>query len=498
MEFDYIVVGGGAAGAVTARRLAELTSAQVALLEAGPSEEGREEVSDFRRFKQVKESALARLLPIVAPPHGNGRFVYPVARMLGGSTSQNTCIWFRPPASDFDDWVATGAAGWGPQEATRQFEALEARIHIEIQQPEGPSHEALATATHQIGFPRVDFAGTFDEGWGSYRMSKRGVARQSTAEVFLRPASGLPPNLAIFTETPVTALLFRGEREVGGVKTPRGAFHARREVILSCGALDTPRILMLSGIGPADHLAGLGIAARKNLPGVGEHLLDHPAACLNASSPRTMPADEIWNYSGVLFARVGSDAASWPDIEVQLGPELFEQQTAAAGYPSSPNGFTAYMTVNRARSEGTVRLRSAEPDEAPVIDPAYFTDPEGYDMRVMVGGVRLARKLFQAPAMAGWLTDELAPGAAAESDAELEHYIRETATTGYHPAGTCRMGAAADPASVVDPELRVIGIGGLRIADASVMPTMVSVNIAATCMLIGHRAAELVAGSERN
>jgi choline oxidase len=493
MEFDYVVVGGGAAGAVAARRLAELSSARIALLEAGPDVAGRDEVRDFRRFNEVKNSTLARMLPILQPRNGNGRFRYPIARMLGGSTSQNTCIWFRPPASDFAAWTEAGAAGWGPQVVWPHFEALESRINIETVQPTGPAHEALAAAAQEMGVPTVDFSQPFAEGWGSYRMSKRGVARESTAEVFLSPKSAPPPNLSIFTETPVSQLMFSADRHVSGVLTPRGAISARKEVILSCGALDTPRVLMLSGIGPAEELQALGIAPRHDLPQVGRHLLDHPAACINAASSRAIDRDPLWNYSGVLFAKVEAPDAQWPDIELQLGPELFEQQTAPSGYPSAPHGFTVYMTVNRARSEGSVRLRSREPEAEALIDAGYFTDQDGYDLRVMIEGIRFARRLFASSALSSWIDHELAPGPSLSSGDELASYVRETTTTGYHPAGTCKMGKANDLHAVVDPSLRVRGIGGLRIADASIMPTMVSVNIAATCMMIGHRAAQLVA-----
>jgi choline dehydrogenase-like flavoprotein len=262
--------------------------------------------------------------------------------------------------------------------------------------------------------------------------------------------------------------------------------------LLCLGALETPKLLMLSGIGPADQLQALGIPVRRDLPGVGRHLLDHPAACVNVAAVHELARDELWNYAGVLFARIEPEAV-WPDIEIQLGPELFEQQTAPAGYPSAPHGFAAYFTVNRARSEGSVTLASPDPRDLPRVDPAYFSDPDGYDMRIMIGGVRAARRLFATPAMRGWAGPELAPGADCLSDATIEDYIRDTATTGYHPGGTCRMGDPADPRTVVDPSLRVVGVPGLRVADASVMPTMVSVNIAPTCMMIGHRAASLVA-----
>jgi len=492
--FDHVVVGGGAAGAVLARTLAEKTSGRIALLEAGPTDEGRAEVLDFRRYKEVTASPLARLVPIVPPAAGNDRFFYPTSRVLGGSTSQNTCIWFRPPASDFDDWVAAGATGWGPGNVTPHFEALEQRIHVETELPDGEGHRMLWDAAHDLGFAAVDFSAPFEEGMGTYRMSKAGTQRQSSSVAFLHPLSRLPTNLAVFTDTAVTGLLFGPDDEVCGVSTVRGDFLARWEVVLAAGALDTPKLLMLSGIGPAHDLASLGIAVRRDLPGVGAHLLDHPAACVNMAALRPMSRAPVWNYSGVLFARTRKDK-TWPDIEMQLGPELFEQQTAPAGYPSAPHGFTAYMTVNRARSQGSVRLRSTDVNDAPLVEPAYFTDQEGYDLGVMIGGIKLARLLFAAPSLEGWTGAELAPGADCRDDAALAAYVRETATTGYHPAGTCRMGAPSDRRSVVDPELRVIGLEKLRVADASVMPKMVSVNIAPTCMMIGQRAAEIIAAN---
>ncbi|MBJ2150238.1 GMC family oxidoreductase [Paracoccus sp. IB05] len=494
MEFDYIVVGGGAAGAVAARRLAELTTGRVALLETGPDASALPQVRDFRRFKELTDSPLAPYLPIEPPPVGNDRFRYPVARMLGGSTSQNTCIWFRAPDSDFQDWEQAGATGWGPGAVRDHYAALESRIHIETVQPEGPPHDALIRASRETGFDRVDFATPFGAGFGSYRMSKRGEVRESTARVFLLPESSRPANLAVFTDTPVTGLLFGEGMQVTGVSTPRGPFRATREVILSAGALDTPRLLMLSGIGPAAHLRDHGITPRLDLPGVGAHLLDHPAAGLNFASRVPITRDAMWNYTGVLFANVENDTPPWPDIEIQIGAETFEQQTAPAGYPGAAHGFASYMTVNRARSEGSVRLASADPFATARIDPAYFTDPDGYDMRVMLGGIRLSRRLFASPAMKDLVGRELAPGIGAQDEASLVAYIRETATTGYHPGGTCRMGAASDTRSVTDPSLRVCGVRGLRVADASVMPTMVSINIAATCMMIGHKAAQMIAG----
>lgn len=494
LEFDFVIVGGGGAGAVLARTLADRTSASVALLEIGPSDAGRAEVLDFRRYREVPAGPLGARIPIVAPPRGNGRFVYPVSRVLGGSTSQNTCIWFRPPSTDFDDWVAAGASGWGPDAVFPHFDALESRIHVETQASDLDSHRILFEAAGEAGFGRVDFSRPFDAGMGQYRMSKSGMLRQSSSIVFLHPPAARPANLAVFTETTAERLAFAPDGSVAGVETSRGLVRARRDVVLCLGALEAPKLLMLSGIGAGDDLRRFGIPVRRDLPGVGRHLLDHPAACVNIAATRDLARDELWNYAGILFARV-EPGAPWPDIEIQLGPELFEQQTMPAGFPSSPSGFAAYFTVNRARSEGSVTLASPDPRDLPRVDPAYFSDPDGHDMRIMVGGVRAARRLFATRAMRGWAGAELAPGADCNDDAAIGDYIRDTATTGYHPGGTCRMGDPADPLTVVDPSLRVLGVPGLRVADASVMPTMVSVNIAPTCMMIGHRAATLIAGA---
>ncbi len=492
LEFDYVIVGSGGAGGVLARTLAERSNATVAVVEAGPSDEGRPEILDYRRYMDVRRSPLARLVSIVPPARGNGRFQYPISRVLGGSTSQNSCIWLRPPASDFDDWEAAGASGWGADAVMPHYAALEFRIHVEEVFPDEDSHRVLWNAAEEIGLPRIDFAKAFDAGMGRYRMSKRGSERQSTAVVFLRPPASLPKNLAVLTETLVQKLIIGPGNEVLGVETDRGPVLARREVVLSAGALDTPKLLMLSGIGPAALLKAFGIEVKKDLGGVGAHLLDHPIACVNVAAEETFSRDGDWNYSGIIFTRTEADAA-WPDIEVQVGPELFDQQTKPAGYPSAPYGFTAYIAVNRARSEGTVKLASTDIRDNLLVDPAYFTDPDAYDLGVMVGGVRMSRQLFAAPALSAWIDRELAPGVDSESDGELGAYIRDTATTGYHPAGTCMMGAAGNPRSVVDPMLKVVGVQRLRVADASVMPTMVSVNIAPTCMMIGHRAAALIA-----
>jgi choline oxidase len=492
MEFDYIVVGGGGSGAVLANRLAEGGAGSVLLIEAGPSDEGLPEVSDFRRYHEVAwQSRLSRRIQICPPAVGNHRVIYPLGRVLGGCTSHNSCIWFRPPESDFAKWEAMGARGWGPLETRGFFDALEARVTIETVTPNSPAHRDLLQATRESGFPEIDFARPFDDGIGLYRLSKRGHQRQSSSAVFLHPAEARPNNLTILTETEVHRVRLDGSGQVHGVEAGERLLRARREVVLCAGALGTPKILLLSGIGAGDRLQELGIPLRRHLPGVGAHLLDHPACAVNFAAIRAPARIDPWNYAGILFARIRPDAI-WPDIEAQLGPEIFEQETTPAGYPSAAVGFCAYLTVNRARSEGSIGLSSPDPTADPAIAPNFFTDPDGYDLAVMTGAVRLARRLFAAPALRPWIATELAPGADCESDCEIGAFLRRTVTTGYHPAGTCRMGPASDPASVVGPDLRVHGVPRLRVADASIFPSMISVNIASTCMMIGLHAAKLL------
>jgi choline oxidase len=496
-EFDYIVVGGGGSGAVLARKLAEALDASIALVEAGPSDEGLAEVADLRRYREVAwEGPLSKRLAIRPPARGNPRVIYPAGRVLGGSTSHNTCVWFRPPASDFAHWEELGAAGWGPAETGPCFEEIEGRVHVETLNPGSPAHRDMLQAARELGFPDADFSRPFDAGVGSYRLNKTGNLRQSASVTYLHPLSALPKNLTVLTDTEAGRLAFGPDGGVTGVETSRGLLRARGEVVLSAGAFGSPKLLMLSGIGPAGDLQALGLAVRRDLPGVGAHLLDHPACAVNAAARRAPERFDPWNYAGVLFARLLPETP-WPDIEMQIGPELFEQETGPAGYPTAPAGFCAYFSVSRARSEGSVRLASPDPTADIRISPNFFGDPAGHDLAVMIAGLRLIRRLFGAPALNPWIGAELAPGPDCQSEEALGEFLRRTVTTGYHPAGTCRMGTPDDPNSVVGPDLRVLGVPRLRVADASVFPAMVSVNIAPTCMMVGARAAEILARDAR-
>jgi choline dehydrogenase-like flavoprotein len=318
-RFDYIVVGGGGSGAVLARKLAEGSTARVALLEAGPNDEGLAEVADFRRYHEVAfESPLSHRIRIRPPARGNSRVVYPIGRVLGGCTSHNSCIWFRPPESDFAGWQSLGAAGWGQGEAGRCFDEIEERVRVETVNPESPAHRDLLQAAREIGLPDIDFSRPFDDGVGHYRLSKSGHLRQSASASYLHPLAALPKNLTVLTETVVLRLVFGSDGRVAGVETPRGVLRAAREVVLSAGAFGSPKLLLLSGIGPAQALQDLGLPVRQDLPGVGAHLLDHPACAVNVSARRRPDKVEPWNYAAVLFARVQRDAV-WPDVEMQIG-----------------------------------------------------------------------------------------------------------------------------------------------------------------------------------
>ncbi len=485
-EFDFVVVGAGAAGATLARALVADGRTTVALLEAGPSDE-RPEIIDLFRFREMLSGPLTRHLPTVATHGNNPRVSYPQSFVQGGCASHNSGLWFRPPDSDFAEWGGLGATGWGPAGTAQHFEQLERDVAIEELHLEGAVPRALSEAARASGFAQTAFTHPFDEGYGRYRMNKRGSSRQSASIVYLHPATQRPKNLSLLLETPVLGLEIGAGRRVIGARTPRGLFRARREVVLAAGAFETPRLLMLAGIGPAGHLRSLGIPLVHDLPGVGEHLLDHPAATVTWRAARPLGELGRWRYPGIVFSRILPDAV-WPDIEMQLGAEAYSGQEGTR----IDDGFCCYMTVNRARSQGRVRLASAGLEDAPLIEPRFFSDPAGYDLSVMIGAVRLARRIFNGAPLDGLRGEEIEPGLSAQTDAEIERSIRREVTTGYHPAGTCRMGARDDIGSVVGPDLVVKCVDGLRVADASVFPAMVSVNINATCMMVGLKAAELM------
>lgn len=492
-HYDYVIVGGGTAGVIVAARLAENPEVEVALLEAGPPDEGRPEILELPRWQALLESEYDYDYTIEPQTRGNSRIRHSRARVLGGCSSHNSCIAFIPPDSDLRTWEALGAHGWGPEGTREAFTRLLEKVNLEPSESGNEAIDAFVEAGEQAGYPRCDFAEPFDESVGWFLLNKRGNLRASSSVAYLHPLAELPENLTIITETQAHKLIVEtgDSPRVRAVETSRGTFHADREVVLACGAFDTPKLLLLSGIGPAAELEPLGIPVIHDLPGVGKRLLDHPEGTVIWEAARPVPKETSNIYEAGLFARVDKDAL-WPDLMFHFGTQAFDMQTAHLGYPTTDNGLSLTPNVARAKSEGFVTLRSSDPSVAPVIDFRYFTDPDGYDERIMVEGIKLARELATKPPLAAWIKRELAPGPDVTSDAALSEYARRAANTVYHPTSSCRMGAPDDAQAVVDPQLRVRGLAGLRIADASVFPAIPSVNPAITCMMVGEKCAELM------
>lgn len=490
--YDYIVVGGGTAGVIVAARLAE--AGTVALLEAGPADEGDDRVLDVRRWPELLESDLDWDYVIEPQPRGNSRIRHARARVLGGCSSHNSCIAFRAPDSDLARWEGLGAAGWGPAGTATAWDRVFARVHREPGST-NPLNFAFLDACEQAGLPRRDFlADGAGVGAGRFALNVRGHMRQSSSVAYLHPLDSAPGALRIHTGVHAHRLVADGTRIVA-VDTDAGTFVANREVILCCGAFNSPRLLLQSGIGPADHLRSVGLAPVHHLPGVGSHLLDHPEGVLVFATHQPVPPETVQFWEAGFFAASATTSGTDPDdadIMAHFGLVPFDMHTAFAGYPTAPNGISITPNVALARSQGTVRLRSADPDAPPAIDFSYFTDPEGYDERIMVAGVQWARRIASAPALREVIARELAPGPDVTQVDALSHYVRTTANTVYHPAGTCRMGAAAAADTVVESDLKVVGLDGLRVADASVFPDMIRVNPGMTCMMIGEKCAELV------
>jgi choline oxidase len=489
--YDVVVVGGGTAGSVLARRLADRGD-RVALVEAGPVDEGLDRVLQVARWMELLEGDLDYDYTIERQERGNGRIRHSRARVLGGCSSHNSCIAFRPPDRDLTEWESLGATGWGPDGFGPALDRVFATVHIAEPPEVNPLHEAVLEACAQQGLPQVRFnQGRFEAGAGRFQLNVKDGIRQSSSVAYLHPLDALPASLDLVTETKVAHVVVEDGRARGVRTTDGRVLRADREVVLSAGAFDTPKLLQLSGVGPADHLRSHGIEVVHDLPAVGEHLLDHPEGVLNweLRDPVTGPVSQHWEVG--IFAHVEDDEA--PDLMFHLGLLPFTMQTEHAGYPTAEHGFALTPNVCRARSEGTVRLRSADPADAPAIDFRYFTDRDGYDERIMLAGVELAREIAAQPALCDLVARELTPGADVTERAALSEYVRTTANTVYHPAGTCRMGDPAAATTVVDPQLRVLGVEGLRVADASVFPSMTSVNPGITCFGIGERAADLLA-----
>jgi choline oxidase len=491
MQFDFIVVGGGSAGVVTAYRLAEKNIGSVLLIEAGISDAERDDVRLLNQWQTLLEGDLDYDFTIATQATGNSRMRHSRAKVMGGCSSHNSAIAFQAPDYDFEVWTATGLNGWSPPEVRPYYDRVFEKVNLEVSDSGNTCGKAMLKACNEYGIPTLDFTkGHYRLGAGWFYLNKRGNLRHSSSVAYLHPYESVPENLTIMTETFAHRLILEGTA-AKGVKTSRGEFMANQEVILSGGAFQTPQLLMLSGIGPKEHLQEMGIEIVQGLPGVGQHLLDHPEGVIMWEAAQEMPVKTAQNYEIGVFCKT-EPGLPIADLMYHFGTEAFDMHTAPAGYPTAKNAFSLTPNVMHARSEGFVRLQSLDPEAAPLIDPRYFSDPDGYDAHVMVEGIKIARKIAEQDALKPWIKKELAPGPAVQTDEQILDYIYQTHNTVYHPAGTCKMGSADDIQSVCDSQLRVNGLQNLRIADASIFPTITSINPNMTCMMIGERCADFV------
>jgi len=498
--FDYVIAGGGTAGCALAARLSEDPDVTVCLLEAGPSDVGDDNILMLSEWMHLLDSGYDWDYPVEPQERGNSFMRHARGKVLGGCSSHNSCIAFLPPAECLDEWVEMGACGWGAADILPLTERLKETVLLRDVPPKDPCGTAVLEAAAMVGMPTVAFnrGDTVRNGAGWFQINAADDGtRMSSSHAYLHPILESRRNLEVRTGCWVAEILFDDALNATGVRyqrpdlTGHDTVSARREVIITAGAIDTPKLLMLSGIGPSVHLREMGIGVRVDSPGVGSNLDDHVEGLVfwEASRPMVTTSTQWWEIG--LFTTVDKGCAQ-PDLMMHYGSVPFDMNTLRRGYPTTDNGFCLTPNVTQGRSRGTVRLRSPDFRDRPRVDPRYFTDPEGYDDRIMLTGVRLARAIAEQAPLVAWVGRELAPGPDATTEDELLDYIHQCHNTVYHPAATARMGSVRDPMSVLDPELRVKGTSRLRVVDASAMPKLPAVNPNITVMTMAEKCADLI------
>jgi choline dehydrogenase len=508
---DVVIVGGGTAGCVLASRLTEDPDVSVLLLEAG----GRSRKLEIRipaAFSKLYRTDVDWGDSTTPQPALDGReVVFPRGRMLGGSAALNAMMVLRGHRADYDGWAEAGCADWSWEDVEPAF-ARSARGAFPL--AELPDRNVLAEAfvhsAQAVGIPPAgDLNGEDNEGVGFVPVSQRRGRRFSVLDGYLAPARRRP-NLTVVTGAQVTRIVIKNRRAVGVELVTRDGepdeARAAREVVLCAGAIGSPHVLQLSGVGPRAPLEQAGIDVVHESPGVGANLLDHLANGLlvRTTGVETLAsAESLRNLArwallgrGPLTSNLGEAVAfvrsqpglALPDLELLLAPVLFEKEGLE---PPSEHGLTLAVVLLVPRSRGTVLLRTADPLDPPAIDPRYLTDPEAEDEATLLRGLRLARRVLAQEPLASFVAGEILPGDDARTDDQLRAHLRALSQTLYHPAGTCRMGS--DAAAVVDTRLRVRGVVGLRIADASVMPALPRGHTNWPTVMIAERASDFVA-----
>jgi choline dehydrogenase len=526
-QFDYVIVGGGSAGCVLASRLSEDPSVRVCLIEAGPPDRHPLIHMPLGVTWLITHPRLNWCYWSTPQQHVAGRKIFlPRGRVLGGSSSINGSIYIRGHRSDYDDWAAWGNPGWSYADVLPYFKKSENNAHFTSSPYHGvggpmtvsdcesynPLTDIMLEAADSLQFPRTDdFNGREQEGFGRRQVTIRGGRRESAATAFLRDAKARN-NLTILCDALASHVVFEGRRAIGVEIVQGGArrrLTARREVILAAGVFASPTILMRSGIGDGEELRKHGIDVLHHAPGVGRNLQDHISAPVQYSTPTTIPYGISWkslpwcvksivNYAlfrrGIL-ANTGLQAGGFvrsrpglerPDIQFILMPA----ERTPDGRMGIGHGYGLITILLRPKSAGSVSLASRDPEAAPLIDPAFYSEPE--DLDDMVRGMRLARRILEAPAWERVRGEEIRPGPQAQSDEALKDYIRSASQTCFHPVGTCAMGK--DTQHVVDAELRVRGVEALRVVDASIIPRMIGGNTNAPVIMIAEKAADMIRG----